>query len=120
MLLLGITCGTFELTDILAGKVDVSASPYYRWILGLILLVAYQKCTISIALLASSCDGRSDARFRVFAFSNDGKSGYLLMARLWPCLQVPRNGSTSFAALGSSPCALPAVVAFFRDDLKSI
>ncbi len=43
VLLLGITCGTFELTEILAGQVRVPDSPFYHWILGLILVGCFTK-----------------------------------------------------------------------------
>ena len=121
MLILGNIAGSFDISDILAARDAVQASPYYLPALLLILLGAFTKSAqfpfhfwLPHAMAAPT---------PVSAYLHSAtmvKAGLFLMARLWPVLAGTPEWFYIVATTGLVTMLIGAVIAFFKDDLKAL
>ncbi len=121
MLLLGQAAGSFELTEILKEGDKVRSSPQYISILVLVLIGCFTKSAqfpfhfwLPHAMAAPT---------PVSAYLHSAtmvKAGIFLMLRLWPVLAGTQTWFYIVAGTGVITMLLAAVIALFRDDLKSI
>lgn len=121
MLLLGQVAGSFELTDILKEGEKIRSSPYYLSILALVLIGCFTKSAqfpfhfwLPQAMAAPT---------PVSAYLHSAtmvKAGIFLMLRLWPVLAGTQTWFYVVAGTGVVTMLFAAVIALFRDDLKSI
>ncbi|MFZ1468596.1 MAG: monovalent cation/H+ antiporter subunit A, partial [Paracoccaceae bacterium] len=121
VLILGNIAGSYELTQILAQKDAIQASPWYLAALILILIGAFTKSAqfpfhfwLPHAMAAPT---------PVSAYLHSAtmvKAGLFLMARLWPVLAGTPEWTAIVASTGLFTMILAAKIALFKDDLKAI
>ncbi len=121
MILLGNAADTFQLSEVLARRELIQSSPYYPWILGLVLLGCFTKSAqfpfhfwLPHAMAAPT---------PVSAYLHSAtmvKAGVFLLARLWPVLSGTDVWFYTVGFTGLFTMLLGGVIATFRDDLKSV
>ncbi len=121
MVLLGQIAGSYNLTDILAQRAMVQASPLYPVALVLILLGCFTKSAqfpfhfwLPHAMAAPT---------PVSAYLHSAtmvKAGVFLMARLWPVLSGTDLWFYLVATTGVVTMVVAAAIALFKDDLKGL
>lgn len=121
MLILGQIAGSYELSEILARREIIQASPLYLPALLLILIGAFTKSAqfpfhfwLPHAMAAPT---------PVSAYLHSAtmvKAGLFLMARLWPVLAGTDAWFWIVAPVGLITMVLGALVALFKDDLKAL
>lgn len=120
-LLLGQAAGTYELTGILASGDAVRDSATYPWILVLVLVGCFSKSAqfpfhfwLPHAMAAPT---------PVSAYLHSAtmvKAGVFLLARLWPVLSGTELWFGLVATTGLVTMSLGALIAVFKNDLKSL
>ncbi|AWI85312.1 monovalent cation/H+ antiporter subunit A [Alloyangia pacifica] len=121
MLLLGSAAGTYEITEILARRDVIQASPYYVPALLLILLGCFTKSAqfpfhfwLPHAMAAPT---------PVSSYLHSAtmvKAGIFLMARLWPALSGTQEWFWIVTSAGLITMVLGAVIGLFKHDLKAL
>lgn len=121
MMLVGHIVGSYELTTILASGDTIRQSPHYHWVLGLVLVGCFTKSAqfpfhfwLPHAMAAPT---------PVSAYLHSAtmvKAGVFLMARLWPVLSGTPEWFYVVATTGLVTMIVGAVIAMFKDDLKSL
>ncbi|MGJ8605665.1 MAG: monovalent cation/H+ antiporter subunit A [Marivita sp.] len=121
MLILGNIVGSYNLTDILQAGDQIRASDWYMPALILILLGAFTKSAqfpfhfwLPHAMAAPT---------PVSAYLHSAtmvKAGVFLMARMWPVLAGTDAWFYIVATTGLITMVLGALIALFKDDLKSL
>ncbi|WBU52732.1 monovalent cation/H+ antiporter subunit A [Paracoccus sp. SCSIO 75233] len=121
MMILGNIAGSYRITDILAARDVIQASPMYLPALVLILIGAFTKSAqfpfhfwLPHAMAAPT---------PVSAYLHSAtmvKAGLFLMARLWPVLAGTPEWFYIVATTGLVTMLIGAVIAFFKDDLKAL
>ncbi|MEH6833423.1 MULTISPECIES: monovalent cation/H+ antiporter subunit A [Falsihalocynthiibacter] len=121
LLILGNIVGSYDLSIILTQKDLIQASPLYLPALILILIGAFTKSAqfpfhfwLPHAMAAPT---------PVSAYLHSAtmvKAGIFLMARLWPVLAGTEEWFYIVATTGLITMVLGAVIALFKDDLKSL
>lgn len=121
LLMLGQVAGSFELTGILKEGDKIRSSPYYVPIVLLVLVGCFTKSAqfpfhfwLPQAMSAPT---------PVSAYLHSAtmvKAGIFLMLRLWPVLAGTQTWFYVVAGTGLVTMLLAAIIALFRDDLKSI
>ncbi|ANT61068.1 cation:proton antiporter [Salipiger sp. CCB-MM3] len=121
MLLLGSAAGTYEITEILARRDVIQASPYYVPALLLILLGCFTKSAqfpfhfwLPHAMAAPT---------PVSSYLHSAtmvKAGIFLMARLWPALAGSDEWFWIVTTAGLVTMVLGAVIGLFKHDLKAL
>ncbi|MBI1209230.1 MAG: DUF4040 domain-containing protein [Azospirillum sp.] len=120
-ILLGAAAGTFELSQLRAGTVDVRADPRYLPLLGLILVGCFTKSAqfpfhfwLPNAMAAPT---------PVSAYLHSAtmvKAGIYLMARLLPTLGGTEAWTVTLTAAGAVTAVLGSVWALGQSDLKQL
>ncbi|MDT0683369.1 monovalent cation/H+ antiporter subunit A [Roseicyclus sp. F158] len=120
-LLLGRIAGTYEISEMLAMRDQIQASPLYLPALILILLGAFTKSAqfpfhfwLPHAMAAPT---------PVSAYLHSAtmvKAGLFLMARLWPVLSGTPEWFYIVASAGLITMVLGALIAIFKHDLKAL
>ncbi|MGL4297165.1 MAG: monovalent cation/H+ antiporter subunit A [Aestuariivirga sp.] len=121
LLILGEIAGSYDLTDILANKAAVQASPLYLPALVLILLGCFTKSAqfpfhfwLPHAMAAPT---------PVSAYLHSAtmvKAGLFLMARLWPVLAGTEEWFYLVATTGLVTMLAGAFIGLFKNDLKAL
>ncbi|MFV0293633.1 MAG: monovalent cation/H+ antiporter subunit A [Paracoccus sp. (in: a-proteobacteria)] len=121
MMILGNIAGSYRISDILAARDVIQASPMYLPALILILIGAFTKSAqfpfhfwLPHAMAAPT---------PVSAYLHSAtmvKAGLFLMARLWPVLAGTPEWFYIVATTGLVTMLVGAVIALFKDDLKAI
>ena len=121
MMILGHIAGSYQITDILAARDVIQASPLYLPALILILIGAFTKSAqfpfhfwLPHAMAAPT---------PVSAYLHSAtmvKAGLFLMARLWPVLSGTPEWFWIVATTGLITMLLGAAIALFQDDLKGL
>jgi len=121
MMLVGHIVGTYELTQILASGDTIRQSPYYHWVLGLVLVGCFTKSAqfpfhfwLPHAMAAPT---------PVSAYLHSAtmvKAGIFLMARMWPVLSGTNEWFYIVATTGLVTMVIGALIALFKDDLKGL
>ncbi|MDO5603857.1 MAG: monovalent cation/H+ antiporter subunit A [Paracoccus sp. (in: a-proteobacteria)] len=120
-LILGQIAGSYRITDILAAREVIQASPLYLPALILILIGAFTKSAqfpfhfwLPHAMAAPT---------PVSAYLHSAtmvKAGLFLLARFWPVLSGTPEWFYIVATTGLVTMVLGAVIALFKDDLKAL
>ncbi|MCQ0970557.1 monovalent cation/H+ antiporter subunit A [Paracoccus sp. TK19116] len=121
MLILGQIAGSYEISEILASRDVIQASPWYTTALVLILIGAFTKSAqfpfhfwLPHAMAAPT---------PVSAYLHSAtmvKAGLFLMARLWPALSGTPEWFYIVSITGLITMLLGAFIAVFKDDLKGL
>ena len=121
MLLIGQIVGSYELTEILGSGDVVRESPYYGWVLGLVLIGCFTKSAqfpfhfwLPHAMAAPT---------PVSAYLHSAtmvKAGIFLLARLWPILSGTDAWFLIVTTTGLVTMLGGAAIALFKDDLKAL
>ena len=121
MMILGNIAGSYNISEILAAREVIQASPLYVPALILILIGAFTKSAqfpfhfwLPHAMAAPT---------PVSAYLHSAtmvKAGLFLMARLWPVLSGTPEWFYIVATTGLVTMLIGAVIALFKDDLKAV
>ena len=121
LILMTLSGHSTSIRHLIAHASEIQSSPTFILAMILILFWCNDKiCTIPILHLVARCDGSTDTCQRLLAFSDYGKAGIYLVARLTPIFALSEGWIWTVTAIGLITLFWGSLNATKQLDLKGI